>query len=155
MWTTPKKQFSAEELARLLLIESAVPQSKICSKQPVHVCHNISFVVDLHALDDPKDIQADENGVWQRNGSPVTYVSIHGQSTGAKVFRRPNMGNHSHHYKVSRTYYRHSSSPDFRRVITTVHGEFTTNHIVVFFLHGNVVCTLPSSQSNVWSHLTE
>lgn len=119
MWTTPKKQFSAEELARLLLIKSAVPQSKICSKQPVRICHNVSFVVDLHTLDDPKDIRADENGVWQRNGSPVTYFSIHG----AKVFRRTNMGNHSHHYKVSRTYYRHSSSPDFRRVITTVHSK--------------------------------
>ena len=57
----------------------------------MHVCHNVSFVVDLHALDDPKDIQADENGVWQRNGSAVTYVSIHG----AKVFCHTNMGNHS------------------------------------------------------------
>ena len=63
MWTTPKKQFSAEELARLLLIESAVPQSKICLKQPVCICHNVAFVVNLHALDDPKDIRADENGV--------------------------------------------------------------------------------------------
>ena len=125
MWTTPKKQFSAEELARLLLIESAVPQSKICLKQPVRICHNVAFVVNLHALDDPKDIRADENGVWQRNGSPVTYVSIHGHSTSAKVFRRTNMGNHSHHYKVSRTYYRHSSSPDFRRVITTIYSELT------------------------------
>ena len=109
LWTTPKKQFSAEELAWLLLIESAIPQSKICSKQPVRVCHNVSSVINLHALDDPKDVRADENGVWQRNGSPVTYVSIHGQSSGAKVFRRTNMGNHSHHYKVSRTYYRHSN----------------------------------------------
>ena len=99
IWTTPKKQFSAEELARLLLIKSAVPQSKICSKQPVRICHNVSFVVDLHSLDDPKDIRADENGVSQRNGSPVAYVSIHG----AKVFRRTNMGNHSHHYKISRS----------------------------------------------------
>ena len=125
MWTNSKTQFSVEELARLLLIESTVPQSKICSKQPVRVSHNVSFVVDLHALDDPKDIRADENGVWQRNGSLVTYVSIHGHSTDAKIFRHKNMGLHSHHYKVSRTYYRHSSSPDFRRVITTVYSEFT------------------------------
>ena len=73
MWTNSKTQFSVEELARLLLIESTVPQNKICSKQPVRVSHNVSFVVDLHALDDPKDIRADENGVWQRNGSPLTY----------------------------------------------------------------------------------
>ena len=80
MWTNSKTQFSVEELARLLLIKSTVPQSKICSKQPVRVSHNVSFVVDLNALDDPKDIRADENGVWQCNGSPVTYVSIHGHS---------------------------------------------------------------------------
>ena len=46
-----------------------MPQSKICLKQPVRICHNVAFVVNLHALDDPKDICADENGVWQRNGS--------------------------------------------------------------------------------------
>ena len=122
-WTNSKTQFSAEELARILLIDSAVPQQKVCTKQPIHVCHNVAFVVDLHALDEPKDIRADENGVWQCNGSPVTYVSIHGQSTNTKIFRRQNMGSHSHHYKVSRTYYCHSSSPDFRRVITTVQGK--------------------------------
>ena len=32
-----KTQFSVEELARLLFIESTLPQSKICSKQPVLV----------------------------------------------------------------------------------------------------------------------
>ena len=86
IWTNSKTQFSVEELARLLLIESTVPQNKICSKQPVRVSHNVSFVVDLHALDDPKDIRADKNGVWQRSGSPDTYVSIHGHSTDAKYF---------------------------------------------------------------------
>ena len=41
------------------------------------VCHNVAFVVNLHSLDDPKDLRADENGVWKRMGSPIAYVSIH------------------------------------------------------------------------------
>ena len=87
------------------------------------VCKNASFVVDLHSLDDPQDMRADENGVWQRNGSPVAYVSIHNSSGNTRVLKRSKMGHHSHHFKLTRTYYRHTSSPDFTRIITTVHGK--------------------------------
>ena len=63
-------------LSNVLLTDSVLPSS-ICSKQPVDVCRNVSFVVDLHKLDDPVDVRADENGVWVRKGSPVAYVSMH------------------------------------------------------------------------------
>ena len=46
-------------------------------KQPVHICRNVSFVVNLHKLNDPVDVTADENGVWVQKGSPVAYVSMH------------------------------------------------------------------------------
>lgn len=45
-WTTSNMHFSVEELARILLTDS-VPKAKMCTKQPVHVCHNSTFVVDL------------------------------------------------------------------------------------------------------------
>ena len=96
----------------------------MCLKQPVQVCRNIAFIVDLHSLDDPLDIRADENGVWVRKGSPVAYVSVHNAAGTVNVFRRSRMGNHSHHYKIMRIYYRHATSPDFRRIITTVYGKF-------------------------------
>ena len=78
-WTKRSQHFSVEELAKIL-IANPVPKEKVCSKQPVRVCRNVAFVVDLHSLDDPLDIRADENGVWKRKGSPVTYVSIHSTS---------------------------------------------------------------------------
>ena len=121
-WTAPNQRFSVDKLARLL-IGCEVPKEKVCSKQPVRVCRNVAFVVDLHTLDDPLDIRADENGVWVRKGSPVTYVSVHNAAGSVNVFRRSRMGNHSHHYKIVRTYYRHSSSSDFCRIITTVNGK--------------------------------
>ena len=48
MWTNSKTQFSVEELARLLLIESTVPQSKICSKQPVRVSMSLLWWIYMH-----------------------------------------------------------------------------------------------------------
>ncbi len=33
------------------------------------------------------------------------------------------MGHTSHHYKMTRTYYKHSDSPDFSRIIVTVHNK--------------------------------
>ena len=102
----------------------------MCSTQPVHVCHNVAFLVDLHALDDSMDIRADENGVWDRKHSPVSYVSVHRNGSTTTVHKRNKLGSHSHHYKLTtRVYYLHSSSPDFTRIITTVNGKFICKSI--------------------------
>ena len=121
-WTTSSTHFSVEELARILLTD-CVPQPKLCTKQPVRVCHNATFVVNLHSLDHQHDVRADENGVWIRKGSPIAYISVHTSGGHSKVFRRMSLGNHPNHYKLTRVYYRHSSSLDFQRIITTVHGK--------------------------------
>lgn len=72
-------------------------------------------------LDDPIDIRADENGAWKRNGSPVAYISMHTHAGSTTFYRRHKMKQQPSHFKVTRTYYRHGSSPDFRRIITIVH----------------------------------
>ena len=41
----------------------------------LYIQRNVSFVVNTSHLDDPTDIQANENGVWIRKGCPVAYVS--------------------------------------------------------------------------------
>ena len=100
---------------------------KLCSEQPVQFCRNASLIVDLHMLDVPLDILADENGVWKCKGSPVAYVSVHTNGRRTTVLRRKKMATRSNHYKVTRTYYRHASSPDFTRIITVVHGKLHKN----------------------------
>ena len=121
-WTNSKQHYTVEELGRILLTDT-VPEEKICHIQPTQVQHNVTFVVNLHLLGDPKDLRADDNGVWKRRGAPITSVSLHKRHDGTPiVIRRTKMGTHSHHYKISRTYYHHSSSKDFHRIITTVQG---------------------------------
>ena len=109
-WEKPHKHYTVEELTRILIINK-LPQEKICSKQPMHVRHNVSFIVNLQSLDEPIDIRADENGVWKRKGSPVAFVSVHVHGKSTNFYKRSSLGKHPHHYKLSRTYYRHTCSP--------------------------------------------
>ena len=60
-WSRSREHYPLDTLAELLITDT-VPSSNVCSKQPVRVCRNVSFVVDLNMLDDPLDIRADENG---------------------------------------------------------------------------------------------
>ena len=75
-WKEAKEHYSLDTLANVLLNDS-VPLSCICSKQPVHVCHNVTFVVVFEKLGDPTDVRADKYGVWIWKWSPVAYVSKH------------------------------------------------------------------------------
>lgn len=119
--------FSLEALSEILLT-NLVPPEKLCSKTPFQVEKNMSFVVDMHKLDNPADIRADENGIWIRKGSPVAFISLH-QKPGKKacIYRRSSLGNHKHHFKVTRSYWQHSCSPDFKRMIVTAHGILTVH----------------------------
>ena len=132
-WSYSHYHYSIEELARILLTDS-VPKGKLCSRQPTCVNHNVSFAIDLDALDDYSDIRADENGVWKRKGAPIAIVSVHKSKNPAQVARRTKMRSLPHYYKLSRTYYTHSCSPDFHRIITTVYGKFNHSTLICMSL---------------------
>ena len=128
-WTHSKQHYTVEELGRILLTNT-VFKEKFCHVQPTQIQHNVAFVVNSHSLGDPKDLRADGSGVRERKGAPITFISGHKSYIGTPVIaRRTKMGNHPHHYKISRTYYRHSSSKDFHRIITTVQGKYLLIHM--------------------------
>ena len=54
-WTKRNQCFTVEEVAKILIVDS-IPSDKICSKQPVRVCKNVAFIVDLDSLDDKHDV---------------------------------------------------------------------------------------------------
>ena len=52
------------------------------------------------------------------------YASISTDANGkVTIFRRSKLGSTSNQYKITRTYYRHSASPDFSRIIVTIYGK--------------------------------
>lgn len=101
-----------------------MPEEKLCSRQPTCVKRNVSFVINLDALDDYNDIKADENCVWKRKIAPIAIVSIHTKSQKpVQSARRTRLRSLPHYCKLSRMYYNHSCSPDFHRIITIVYGK--------------------------------
>ena len=80
-------------------------------------------MVDLHTLNDPYDIRADDNGAWNCTGTQIAYVSIHEGSSGHKSLASiQGFNNFLTNFKISRVYFKHSTSPDFKRIITTAEG---------------------------------
>ena len=101
--TTSNEHFSIENLARILLdSDTAVSTGKliVCSTQPVQVCQNVTFLVDLNALDDPMDVRANENGAWDRKGSPAACTKWRNYSA-TSIIRTPLSTGRSLPYQIS------------------------------------------------------
>ena len=113
--------------------------------QPVNVSSNVSFVVNIEALDNPNDLKADDVGVWERKGSPVAYVSVHKRNGKIQIYRRSKLGSTSNHFKITRTYYKHADSPDFSRLIVTVHGKELLKLFAQFTMKIEMECFCVSS----------
>ncbi|KXJ18018.1 hypothetical protein AC249_AIPGENE27466 [Exaiptasia diaphana] len=62
--------FSNKEAITALLCDNPMP----CSKVPMEVMENSSFIIDLDKLVNPKDILSDDLGKWIHVGSPKSYV---------------------------------------------------------------------------------
>jgi len=58
---------------------------------------------------------------WFSLDMDFTYAHKNGSTT--TIYKRSKLGSHAHHYKVTGVYYRHSSSPDFMTIITTLNGK--------------------------------
>ena len=77
-----------------------MPQEKLYSMQPTYVNHNVSFVINLDALDDYSDIRADENGIWKQKGALIVIASVHTRSQKpAQIAWRARMKPLPHYYK--------------------------------------------------------
>lgn len=64
----PKHGYNCEEIIHILL--DPVFKYELLSKtHPVSVEHNVSFVIDLNSLSNPKDVRADDLGSWTCTGS--------------------------------------------------------------------------------------
>lgn len=56
----------SDEVLKLLLNARKTHSSIIVSRNPVGVQNNVTFIVDLDALDDPEDLLSDDLGAWEQ-----------------------------------------------------------------------------------------
>jgi hypothetical protein len=119
--------FTARNIAETLL-DKDLPLSKIATSRPVGVQNNMVFVVDLSQLSSHEDIRADDLGSWTCNGkrSQQCIVDDFGRVIDilSKVKPRKQLV-----YTLVKRYYRHSTSPDFRKVIAEIFGKQSYVHV--------------------------
>ena len=60
---THYKEYPTSAVAKLLLGKD-VPANRVCSSVPTCVQSSVSFIVSMKAMEDPKDLIAEENWVW-------------------------------------------------------------------------------------------
>ena len=114
--STPQNRLSTEETVRILL-DSDVPKSRICTKQPTCVDKNSVYIVDLDQLKTPKDIACDDMGSWCLNGTYRSSFLI--TKKGNIIFSPKTLQSQ---YKLIRRYYFNKSSQDLHKTICTIQG---------------------------------
>lgn len=103
--------------------------NKVCSKHPVLVEQNASFIVDLDQLDHPDDIKSDDCGHWIHNGRKSTKIAVWKRNgvvvrvlSTAKT-RKSQPDENSELYTLVRVYYTNDPHSDFKRTYYYLYGE--------------------------------
>lgn len=118
--------YSYKEAVNIMLNPS---MNKICSKHPLRVECNATFLVDLSKLDHADDMKADDCGHWIHNGRKTTKLvvwkngsSITRVSSTTKSRKSPPDEN-SEIYSLIRIYYNHDPYSDFKRTFYYLYGK--------------------------------
>lgn len=118
--------YSYTEAVKIILHS---PLDKVCSKHPVRVECNATFLVDLSKLDHADDIKADDCGHWIHNGRKTTKVVVWKSNevvtrvvSTAKDRKSPPDEN-SEIYSLIRVYYNHDPHSDFKRTYYYLYGK--------------------------------
>lgn len=141
MYLRVSKGLSAKEIYSIIL--EGPSQERICSKRPVRVQHNATFVIDLELVN-IRDLTADDNGVYIDISCPVKCHKV--QFTAGKVscvveWHGRSTDRESDIFSLKRQYGTHKGTKEkagvhFKRVISTVkdkQGRYMRYAVVQYF----------------------
>ena len=107
-----------------IVLNTGVSSEVVCTQKPVGVKDAAVFVVDTTSFRRHDDLKADDMGSWVHKGKPVRYYEISRLTSGEVYGAKPcNASNSSTVYKLTRIYYHHGGTPEFRKTIFYVHGK--------------------------------
>lgn len=99
----------------------------MCKKRPVAVEDQAVFIIDWTSLRSFNDVKADENGAFDRKGTPSRYFKVEHSASGKveNVSSCTNQQQRDDVYCLTRMNYHHKQSPEFRKMVATVQGKGT------------------------------
>lgn len=130
IYSYQSSEYTVEDIVNLLVLQE-VDETKIARAPPVAVNTNASFLVDLSCLKHSDDVKADDLGVWKSVGSPSHLVVVDDEDgclsatvlSRGKKFKDVDAAKRQYTYRLTRSYYRHSTSPDFHRIVNVAKGR--------------------------------
>jgi hypothetical protein len=124
IYSYQSSEYTVEHTAKLLVLQD-VDETKIARTPPVAVTVNAAFLVNLKCLKHSNDIKADDLGVWKSVGSPSHLVVVDEEDgclsatvlPRGKSFKDVDIAEREYTYRITRSYFKHSTSPDFHRIV--------------------------------------
>lgn len=111
-----------------ILLSSDVTGRKVCTVQPLSVCENAAFIVDIETVDH-QDLKADDLGSWHPTGTKKSYFRFSSDGTLRVSEKRPrNMP--SDYYVLTRRYYTHKSYDKYHRLIADIRGKLCIIYLI-------------------------
>ncbi len=79
LYEPPPSKYAAERILTILL-DPALPISKVCSVRPTNIVRSATYIIDISKLVHPDDVKNDNFGTWKHSGShPQAYrVQVEG-----------------------------------------------------------------------------
>jgi hypothetical protein len=104
------------------ILNTDVSSAAVCNHKPVEVMDPAVFIVNLNSLKNPNDIKADDMGSWIHKGKPIRYFELDQGDDGEVLLAKPCSSEDSNYYKLTRVYYHHKGTPQFRKTLFYVTG---------------------------------
>ena len=91
------------------------------------ISNNATFLISNANFKNVRDIVGDEMGAWKHNGSPLKRFDVDKSTRSLNIM--PSKANEPNSYVLKRIFYENKSSPDLRKIVTTVIGTCEFNFI--------------------------
>ena len=131
-WNHLLHTYKVTEIAQALL-ESSLTAPKVCHHTPTNVEHNCTFLVNQSKLKSQSDLKVDDYGSWKNNGIRCVIILVNSGKTTViaweKKVKTYKMENGQ--YLLTRNYFTHRTSEDFRKIIFTLSGNYTYKYCFV------------------------
>lgn len=136
------------------VLNTDLSSTSICTKKPVGVTDAAVFIVDTTKLRHQDDLKADDMGSWTHKGKPIHFYKVQCLSSG-EVYDAQlcDSTDDDRIYKLTRIYYHHKGTTEFRKTLfyihgkcviavwfvvtnTNSHGDGTVKHLILLFTFG-------------------
>ena len=126
------KSSENDKVLKLLLNAPKTHRSIFTSSNPVGVQNNVTFIVDLDSLGDPKDLLSDDLGAWEQTKTRSKWYLVKFKTNGEVCDVTKDEDKLDDSYQVCRRPYINKSDRSLRKTVVNVIHPDGHHHNLVF-----------------------